>query len=116
MSKFVLVAAVVLLLVTALSAHAKVPFGADARYLGMGGTGIAVADDLGAADYNPANLGTMSLGVHRPDHYLMPNVGPSRARERKSPAPARCPATCPPGAWRPAASWGTARQASMAWP
>ncbi|HEY3398895.1 MAG TPA: hypothetical protein VGM19_14665 [Armatimonadota bacterium] len=45
-----------------------------ARYLGMGNTGIAVSDDAGAVDYNPANLGTMNIKPSPlgPDYYQKP--------------------------------------------
>jgi hypothetical protein len=40
---------------------------ATARWMGMGGTGIAVANDEGAIDFNPANLATMHLGAPSSD-------------------------------------------------
>ncbi|NLO73016.1 MAG: hypothetical protein GX100_02755 [candidate division WS1 bacterium] len=51
------------------AAHADLSFTGAARYLGMGNTGIALADDLAAVDYNPANLGVMGIISDMPARY-----------------------------------------------
>ena len=60
MKRTYIVVLVLALLALGLAAHAQV-LGTTARYLGMGLTGIAAADDAGAVDFNPANLGSLNL-------------------------------------------------------
>lgn len=48
-----------LLLVVALVVTCAVVSANPARYWGMGGAGIATANDAGAVEYNPANLGAL---------------------------------------------------------
>jgi hypothetical protein len=63
-----------LALATATGSYAIVPFsptsalavGCPPRYEGMGQAGIAVADDAGALDFNPAGLALLDLGVNAP--------------------------------------------------
>ncbi len=56
------VAAVALLLAS------TVAFAQTARYLGMGMTGIAVADDAGALQFNPANLASLDIALPAAAH------------------------------------------------
>jgi hypothetical protein len=67
MKKLVLVA-VVLSVLAGTSAWAQLTIGQDPflmtpRQLGMGGVGIAIADDAGAAAQNPAGLATLNIPV-----------------------------------------------------
>jgi hypothetical protein len=68
MHKLLVVAVVVLLLAISTAGFCQINLvglyadSATARWMGMGCTGIAAANDEGALDFNPANLATMKLG------------------------------------------------------
>jgi len=47
--------------IVALLLVATVAFGQTARYMAMGGAGIAAADDAGAVSLNPANLASLNI-------------------------------------------------------
>ena len=76
-----LVAVAMILAVAVGTAHAIPNFSASARYLGMGDTGIALADDVSAVDFNPANLGVMSFPS------LDPMVNPDAGKYWAKPVP-----------------------------
>jgi hypothetical protein len=61
MSRTIQLLAVLALLLLVSAVHAQIGFDAAARYLGMGNTGIAAANDVSAIDFNPANLGVMEI-------------------------------------------------------